>query len=86
MKNKMGKQQTKKTYYILQFDTRDEEVNLYSFEAENEEEAHNEFENADGNYLRSSFLTEKQYLNLLKAIKELALKQRLNKQIQEKKK
>lgn len=73
MKNKMVKQ-TKKTYFILQFDTRDEEVNLYSFEADNEEEAINEYENSDSSYLRSQMLSEKQYVNLLEAIKQLGKK------------
>jgi len=58
-------------YYILQFDGRDDEVNLYSFSAENEEEAINEKENSDGNYLNSMLLSEKQYKNLLKSIQEL---------------
>jgi len=58
-------------YYILQFDGRDDEVNLYSFSAENEEEAINEKENSDGTYLNSFLLGEKQYKNLLKAIQEV---------------
>jgi hypothetical protein len=66
----------KTKYYILQFDTRDEEVNLYSFEADNEEEAINEFENSDGNYLRSTMLSEKQYENLVKEIRALEEKKK----------